>query len=312
MSIVVRWIRFGSHGLPARQSVIVTPCASFVSTNSANFLSLMCYLSDPRVVPFWELINGSLLVMAFFDIKRICVFTHINDAAKEKDNDDHTNHTLVETHAIGSMETRNEQMQTPIPTPTRSSRKDLSFDKTISEELMETVSPTINITSKTKSKRGFTSNKTKILPGIITGMSRRRGQIHNHIKNKFVTHDFFMGKIQEVLDHCNNVVPELTFAKTNEIIKEEMPRLVHLVVKKDQEITPTNVPELISKEFATHAPKMIEELFQKHMQNTTLNLYPTTSSSTAKISTADLQHQLYLKMKSALKNKQLIQNYRKF
>ncbi|GJW58836.1 hypothetical protein Tco_0105567 [Tanacetum coccineum] len=123
------------------------------------------------------------------------------------------------------METRNEQMQTPIPTPTRSSRKDLSFDKTISEELMETVSPTINITSKTKSKRGFTSNKTKILPGIITDMSRRRGQIHNHIKNKFVTHDFFMGKIQEVLDHCNNVVPELTFAKTNEMIKEEMPRL---------------------------------------------------------------------------------------
>ncbi|GJS77879.1 retrovirus-related pol polyprotein from transposon TNT 1-94 [Tanacetum coccineum] len=34
------------------------------------------------------------------------------------------------------------------------------------------------------------------------------------------------------------------------------------------------------------------------MQNTTLNLYPTTNPSTAKISTVDLQHQLYLKMKS--------------
>ncbi|GJT51522.1 hypothetical protein Tco_0977679 [Tanacetum coccineum] len=98
-------------------------------------------------------------------------------------------------------------------------------------------------TSKSKSKRGFTSNKTKILPGSIAGMCRRR-------------------------------------------------------VTKDREITPTNVPELISKELATHAPKMIEELFQKHMQNTTLNMYPTTSSSTTEISTADLQHQLYLKMKS--------------
>nr|GEX06579.1 hypothetical protein [Tanacetum cinerariifolium] len=61
------------------------------------------------------------------------------------------------------------------------------------------------------------------------------------------------------------------------------------------------VPELISKEFATYGPKMIEELFQKHMQNTTLNLSPTLStpsSSTAIMSTADLQYQLYLSMKS--------------
>ncbi|GKF26834.1 hypothetical protein Tco_0082728 [Tanacetum coccineum] len=80
-----------------------------------------------------------------------------------------------------------------------------------------------------------------------------------------------------------------------------MPRLVDLVVTKDREITPTNLPELISKEFAAHGPKMNEELFRKHMQNTTLNLYPTSStpsSSTAIISTADLQYQLYLNMKS--------------
>ncbi|GJV94068.1 hypothetical protein Tco_1541881 [Tanacetum coccineum] len=88
----------------------------------------------------------------------------------------------------------------------------------------------------------------------------------------------------------------------NEMIKEEMLRLIHLAVKKGQEITPTYVPELISKEFATNAPKMIEELFQKHMWHTTLNLYPTTSTSTAKISIIDLQHQLYLKMKSKLQD----------
>ncbi|GJZ28586.1 hypothetical protein Tco_0573233 [Tanacetum coccineum] len=118
-----------------------------------------------------------------------------DDAAEEKDNDDHTDHTLVETHATGSMETRNEQMQTPIPTTNRSPRKNLSSDKTIFEELTKTISPTTATTSKYKIKRGFTSNKTKIL------------------------------LIQEVLDHCNNVVPEITFAKTNEMIKEEMPRL---------------------------------------------------------------------------------------
>ncbi|GKA46820.1 hypothetical protein Tco_0739703, partial [Tanacetum coccineum] len=150
----------------------------------------------------------------------------IGNATEEKDNADHIDQTLVGTHVTGSTETRNEQMQTPIPTPNRSFRKYLSSDKTISKELMATVSPTTAITSKSKSKRGFTSNKTKILP--------------------------------EVLDHCNNVVLELTFAKANEMIKEEIPRLVHLTVTKEREITPTNVPELISIEFATHAPKLIE------------------------------------------------------
>ncbi|GKA88941.1 hypothetical protein Tco_0810753, partial [Tanacetum coccineum] len=201
---------------------------------------------------------------------------------KEKNIDDveKTDEVVKEKYidvAMGSMEFRKEKMQTPIPSPTRSPRKVSSYDKIVFKELTAT---------------------TKILLGSITGMSRRRGQIRSHIKNKFITHDFFMGKIQEVLDHCNKVVPEMTFAKTNEMIKEEMPRLVNLAINKDREVSPINVSEFIAKEFATHGPKMIEELFRKHMQNTTLNLYPITSLSTSEKSSTDLQHQLYLNMKS--------------
>nr|GEX70694.1 copia protein [Tanacetum cinerariifolium] len=91
-----------------------------------------------------------------------------DDAAEKKDNDGQTDHTLVKTHEMGSMETKNEQMQTPILTPTRSRRNDLSSDKTISEELTANVPPTTATiskrSSKSKSKKGFTSNKTKILP----------------------------------------------------------------------------------------------------------------------------------------------------
>ncbi|GKA37723.1 hypothetical protein Tco_0724288 [Tanacetum coccineum] len=227
-----------------------------------------------------------------------------DDDKKSDDNDDHTDHTLVGNQATSSMETRKEKMQTPIPSPTRSPRTNLSSDKTLSQELTKTVSPSTATTSKAKSKFKAkskakpTSSKSKILPGTIAGMCRRRGLIRNHLKSTFVTNEFFMGKIQEVLDHCNNVVPELTFAKTNEMLKEEVPRLVNFAVNRDREIAPTNVPELISKEFVAHAPGIIAELFQKHMQNTTLNLYPTTSSSTTTTSTADIQHQLYLKMKS--------------
>ncbi|GJV81609.1 hypothetical protein Tco_1517479 [Tanacetum coccineum] len=111
--------------------------------------------------------------------------------------------------------------------------------------------------------------------------------------------------IREVLYHCNKVVPELTFVKTNEMINKEMPHLVNIAVNKDREVNPINAQEIISNEFDTHAPKMIEELFRKHMQHTTLNLYPTISSSTVGKSTADLQQQLYLKMKSTPKIKLL-------
>ncbi|GJW36186.1 hypothetical protein Tco_0144678 [Tanacetum coccineum] len=52
-----------------------------------------------------------------------------DDIAKEKDNDDYTDPSLVRTYATGSMETRNEQMQTPVPTSNRSPRKDLSSEK---------------------------------------------------------------------------------------------------------------------------------------------------------------------------------------
>ncbi|GKA41895.1 hypothetical protein Tco_0734555 [Tanacetum coccineum] len=221
---------------------------------------------------------------------------HVDDDGKEEEKVDEK-----KDNKMGSLEARNEQMQTPIPSPTRSPREDLSFDKTISKELTTTVSPTTATTSKDsfihKRKKRSISYKTKILPGSIAGMCRRHGQIRSHIKNKFITHEFFMSNIQDILDHCNKVVPEMTFSKTNEMIKEEMPRLVKLAVDKDREVTPINVAELISKEFATHGPKMIEELFRKHMHNTTLNLYPTKSSSTYEKLTTDLQQQLYLNMK---------------
>nr|GEX68034.1 hypothetical protein [Tanacetum cinerariifolium] len=102
----------------------------------------------------------------------------MDDAAEEKDNDDLT---LVRTHAIGSMETRNEHIKTPIPTPTRSYMIDLSLDKTISKELTANVSPTTTTTSKqyykSKSRRGFTSNKKKILLGSVAGMCKRHDDV---------------------------------------------------------------------------------------------------------------------------------------
>ncbi|GJT98485.1 hypothetical protein Tco_1094003 [Tanacetum coccineum] len=77
-----------------------------------------------------------------------------------------------------------------------------------------------------------------------------------------------------------------------------MPRLVKLAINKDREVSPVDISGMVSKEFATHGPKLIEELFRKHMQNTTLNFYPKTKSSTATTLSDDLQQQLYLSIKT--------------
>ncbi|GJT49939.1 hypothetical protein Tco_0976096 [Tanacetum coccineum] len=187
------------------------------------------------------------------------------------DNAKKTDEVVTEKEIVddvtGNMEIRKEQKQTPIPSPTRSPRNVSSSNKTVSEELIATVSPTPATTSKV-------SSTTKC-------------------KKQFISYS----KIREVLDHCNKVVPDVTFAKTKEMITQEMLRLVNLRVDKDREVDLINAKDMIAKEFATHGPKMIEDLFRKHMHNTTLNIYPTTSSSTETTSSADLQQQLYFKMK---------------
>ncbi|GJX23598.1 retrovirus-related pol polyprotein from transposon TNT 1-94 [Tanacetum coccineum] len=225
---------------------------------------------------------------------------------KNNDNVEETDKVVKEKYIVnnvtGSTKIKKEHKHTPIPSPTRSPRNVSSSAKTVFEELTATATPTTATTSKasstTKCKKQSISFRSKTLPGSNAGMCRRRGLICFHIKNKFVTHEFFMSNIYEVIDHCNKVVLYTTFAKTKEMITQEMPRLVNLAINKDREVDPINAQEMIAKEFATHRPKTIEELFRKHMQNTTLNLYPTTSTSTAGKSSAHLQHQLYLNMKS--------------
>ncbi|GJT20684.1 hypothetical protein Tco_0890621 [Tanacetum coccineum] len=69
----------------------------------------------------------------------------------DKKDDDKVNDD-EKTDETGSMETRKEKMQTQIPSPTRSLRKSLSSDKTLSQELMKNVSQSAATTSRVKQK----------------------------------------------------------------------------------------------------------------------------------------------------------------
>ncbi|GJX66984.1 hypothetical protein Tco_0302711 [Tanacetum coccineum] len=202
---------------------------------------------------------------------------HVSDDDEKTKKDEENKGVVTKKEVVdmsGSQEIRKEQKQTPIPPPIRSPRNDLSLDTTISEELAATVTPTTATSFKipsttTRQKKSF-SHRTRNLPGSIAGMCRRRGLIHSHIKNKFITREFFAEKIKEVLQHFD----------------------------KDREVFPVDISGMVSKAFAAHAQKMIEELFRQHMQNTTLNLYPKSRSSTATKSFAGLQQQLYQTIKA--------------
>nr|GEW90884.1 reverse transcriptase domain-containing protein [Tanacetum cinerariifolium] len=97
-----------------------------------------------------------------------------NDTAKK------TDEVVMEKENVddvtGSIEIRKEQKQIPTPSPTRSLRNVSSSDKTVSEELTSTVSPTpattSKVSSKTKCKKRFISYRSKTLPGSIAAMCR--------------------------------------------------------------------------------------------------------------------------------------------
>ncbi|GKB89636.1 hypothetical protein Tco_0961908 [Tanacetum coccineum] len=120
---------------------------------------------------------------------------------------------------IGSLETRTEEIKTPIPRTPRSPRTILSSDKNITQGLTDIVSLLIVTTSKNPHSKRCISSKYSNLP------------------------------------ECN-----------------------------------------------AQAPKIIEELFKNYVQSNVIQVHPTTTTSTETTSSADLQQQLYLKMKRSLQD----------
>ncbi|GJT87037.1 hypothetical protein Tco_1068754 [Tanacetum coccineum] len=142
-------------------------------------------------------------------------------------------------------------MQTPIPSPLRFPRKDLSSDKAIAEELTVSVSPT---------------------PATL--FQRRVKLISKKYSHILVA---LRRQVDKVLQ---DIVPKTDSNATNDLIDDNLPRVVANVVKKEREASKATVTALIYKEFDDHVPKIIEELFKIYMKNNVINVHPTTSIST--------------------------------
>nr|GEX66681.1 hypothetical protein [Tanacetum cinerariifolium] len=136
--------------------------------------------------------------------------------------------------------------------------------KTIAEEVTVSATPTTATLSQRRLK--LISKRYTDITGALIRMCMGQGFKLHQMEKKYITNRHFQ---------------------------------VANAVTKERESSQAVVPTLISQEFVTRAPKIIKELFRIHMQNTILNVHPTTIASTA-TTTSDLQQKLYLKMKSEL------------
>ncbi|GJU39094.1 hypothetical protein Tco_1192051 [Tanacetum coccineum] len=178
----------------------------------------------------------------------------------------------------GSLETRNEKMQTPIPSPHRSPRIDLSSDKNVSQEMTVSVSPTLATTYLSKSKR--ISSKYTHIPGALRRICKHQDIMIKQMEKKFVTNRDFQAIYKNFDNVLHDVIPKIALNATINIIEDNLPKFIVEVVMKKRDTFQETIPALISKEFIDHVP----------------------NSSTATSSSADLEHQLYLKMKRSLQD----------
>ncbi|GJZ04448.1 hypothetical protein Tco_0537723 [Tanacetum coccineum] len=177
---------------------------------------------------------------------------------------------------MGSLENMTEKMQAPIPTTPRSPRINLSSDKNITQELTDTVLLSSATTSKDPHKKRHISSMYSHLTGALCMMCRRQGYMIRDMERKCVTTDKFWnvhGKVDQVL---YEIVPQIVERATNDLIEDNLKRAVAdtVIQERDAFLSKTNV----------------------------IQVHPTSTTSTDITSSANLQQQLYLKMKSNLQD----------
>nr|GEW76637.1 hypothetical protein [Tanacetum cinerariifolium] len=76
-----------------------------------------------------------ILLIRYSLLMKILVIDDKKDDDDDNDDDDHDVHALICSQVTGSLEIRTEKMHTPILSPPRSPRTDLSLDMAIAQEL---------------------------------------------------------------------------------------------------------------------------------------------------------------------------------
>ncbi|GKA96818.1 hypothetical protein Tco_0818913 [Tanacetum coccineum] len=163
---------------------------------------------------------------------------------------------------MGSLETRTEEMQTPILTPPRSPRIILSSNKNITQELTNIVPLPTTTTSKIPYFKRRISSKYSHLSSALRRMCRRQGYMIHNMEQECVTTKYFWKTHNKVDRVLHEIVPQLVERDTDDLIENNLKPSIAATIIEDRDAFRSEVPDLVSQEFNAQAPKIIEELFK--------------------------------------------------
>ncbi|GKE73473.1 hypothetical protein Tco_1535514, partial [Tanacetum coccineum] len=174
-------------------------------------------------------------------------------------------------------------------------------DEDNDNELTDTI-PIIT-TSKHSQVKKRVSSKYSNLPGALRMMCRRQGYMIQDMEHMYVTIEKFWETHNKVDHFLKEVILEIAENAVNDLIEYNLKPCLADTIIENHDAFRSDIPAFVSQEFKTYAPKIITELFKDYVQPTVIHVYPTTVSSAILNSSADLQYQLYLKMKSSLQDR---------
>ncbi|GJW15103.1 hypothetical protein Tco_0019236 [Tanacetum coccineum] len=182
------------------------------------------------------------------------------------DDDDDDDEKVDETKdaEMGSLETRTEEMQTPIPTPPRSPRIILSSDKNTTQELTDAVPlPTVTTSKDPKSKRSI-SSKYSHLPGALRRMCRRQGYMIQNMERTCVTRKYFWKTHKKV----DQVLHEMKRSLQDQANDQALWEVEEIVIDEDEVIPEDETPELTKLQ---NVDKHVPTIFDYARMKATLN-----------------------------------------
>ncbi|GKA65739.1 hypothetical protein Tco_0765446 [Tanacetum coccineum] len=172
--------------------------------------------------------------------------SHKNNPENVDDDDDKNDEKVDEEESgkMGSLETRTEEMQTPIPTTLRSPRTILSLDKNITQELMETVPLPTTTTSNTPHSKRRISSKYDHLPGALRKICQ--GYMIQNMERKCVTTKQFWKTHKQVNQVLHLGVSQLAEKATEELIENNLKPCIIATIIEDRNAFRSEVPDLVS------------------------------------------------------------------
>ncbi|GKC29179.1 hypothetical protein Tco_1036473, partial [Tanacetum coccineum] len=219
---------------------------------SSSFVEFYLPELDPCVSFFYS------FCLIRFPNNRLEPGSHKENLKYVDDDDDEEKVDEEKDVDTGSLETRTEEMQTPIPTPPRSPRINLSSDKNITQELTDIVPLLTATTFKTSHSKQRTSRMYSHLPGVLRRMCRRQGYMIQNMERKCVTTKYFWKTHKKVDRVLHEIVPQLAEKATEDLIENSLKPSIAATIIKDHDAFRSKVPCLVSQEFNAQAPKIIE------------------------------------------------------